>query len=355
MLDLPDHKPQAGQTPFAGDSDVQDYISRITRIANDYEFESFTTGTILHVDLADQDAVQVKRDLNRRVALGVYALLPGREPTREKSDITFLLHYPGSRIDVMPSPLYVYGRYLKFTRDLPQAKWLCLRCKGKGCHECGGKGKVFESSVEEIIAAPMLNAFRAEGAKMHATGRQDVDVRMLGTGRPFAIEIIRPRKRATDLEILRERINRSTQAVEVGRLRYASRRIAREIDTARADKTYRAIVAAARPVDAAELTKLDALSGATIHQRTPLRVAHRRADKIRDRTVRQLSTRLPEGAESSQTFEIELRTETGTYVKEMISGDCSRTRPSVAEILGTVCVCRELDVTDVDFDPYCGR
>jgi tRNA pseudouridine synthase 10 len=29
---------------------------------------------------------------------------------------------------------------------------------------------------------------------LHAAGREDIDVRMLGTGRPFVFEIINPKK-----------------------------------------------------------------------------------------------------------------------------------------------------------------
>ncbi len=123
------------------------------------------------------------------------------------------------------------------------------------------------------------------------------------------------------------------------------------VDTAKADKSYRATVLAARPVDEAALDKVRGLSGATIHQRTPERVAHRRADKVRVRSIRHLQARLLEGAEAPRTFEIELTTETGTYIKELISGDASRTNPCVAGVLGMKCICQELDVTEVHFDP----
>jgi len=352
MSDLPHHICDDRNPPFADEASVRNYVKRIESIARNYEFASFTVGTLLKLDLPQDQVADVKRNLNRRVALGVYEILPDREPMTEKSDVAFLLHYPGRWVDVIPSPLYIYGRYLKHARDLPHARWLCMKCRGKGCNKCDGKGKVFESSVEEIIAEPLLEAFGAEASKMHATGRQDVDVRMLGGGRPFAVELVRPRKRTADLALLQEKINRSSRAVAVRELRTASREIVRKLDTARADKTYRATVAAARPVNAAALAKLEQLSGTIIHQRTPQRVAHRRADKVRDRGIRDLSARPTADSVTSDTFELEMRAESGTYVKEMISGDDGRTRPSVAEVLGMKCVCRELDVIDVHFDPY---
>jgi tRNA pseudouridine synthase 10 len=336
---------------LADQSVIENYIRRIVHLAQKYEFATFRIGTRLKLDAPDEAAVEFKRDINCRVALGVYELLPEREPSREATEAAFLLHYPGHWVDVELAPVFVYGRYLKFARDLPQAKWRCPQCRGKGCNECGHTGWVYQTSVEGMIAGPLLEAIGAADTKMHAVGRQDVDVRMLGNGRPFVLELIRPRKRHADLPPLQERINRSTGAVEVRELQFVTRRIVRIVDTAKADKSYRATVLAGRPIDEAALDKLRGLSGATIHQRTPERVAHRRADKVRMRSIRNLEARLPEGAGASGTFEIELTTETGTYIKELVSGDAGRTDPSVAVILGVDCICQELDVTDVHFDP----
>jgi len=43
----------------------------------------------------------------------------------------------------------------------------------------------------------------------------------------------------------------------------------------------------------------------------------------------------------------EVRTESGAYIKELISGDGGRTRPSVAEILGVDARCEALDVLHI--------
>ena len=40
----------------------------------------------------------------------------------------------------------------------------------------------------------------APKASFHASGREDIDARMLGTGRPFVVEISKPKKRSLDLE-----------------------------------------------------------------------------------------------------------------------------------------------------------
>lgn len=44
-------------------------------------------------------------------------------------------------------------------------------------------------SVEEIISAAVSAVLGASDCRMHACGREDIDVRCLGNGRPFALEV----------------------------------------------------------------------------------------------------------------------------------------------------------------------
>jgi len=53
---------------------------------------------------------------------------------------------------------------------------------------------------------------------------------------------------------------------------------------------------------------------------------------------------------SGETAQVEVRGESGIYVKELIHGDRGRTQPSVAELLGRSCDVVELDVLKVHDD-----
>ena len=44
---------------------------------------------------------------------------------------------------------------------------------------------------------------------------------------------------------------------------------------------------------------------------------------------------------------ITLETESGTYIKELISGDDGRTKPSISEMIGVPCKVVELDVIQI--------
>ena len=93
------------------------------------------------------------------------------------------------------------------------------------------------------------------------------------------------------------------------------------------------------------------LQGCTLAQRTPERVAHRRADKIRRRKV--IETSGPSICEVNDDYllaEFSLRCESGTYVKETVHGDAGRTQPSIASLIKARCTVEWLDVADIHAD-----
>jgi len=111
----------------------------------------------------------------------------------------------------------------------------------------------------------------------------------------------------------------------------------------RPDKTYRALARLAEPV--ADLAPLGNLAG-TIRQQTPARALRSRPDHVRHRCVRSIAWK----SVDARTVELEVRTQAGLYVKELVTGDAGRTRPSVAEVLGVAAECAELDVLAIHLD-----
>jgi tRNA pseudouridine synthase 10 len=206
---------------------------------------------------------------------------------------------------------------------------------------------MYQYSVQDFVSKPFLDETLGVECKFHGAGREDVDARMLGSGRPFIIEIKEPKKRLIDLTRVAERVRDGSEGrVEVSDLKLSSREDLRRIKTmaTTTEKTYRAIVDVEREVNEDDIKKLIAgLTGTVVKQRTPLRVLHRRADKIRVKKVHQLQINLI----TPKKMEAVIRTQGGLYVKELVSGDNDRTTPSFSEILGVKAECSELDVIDV--------
>ncbi len=232
--------------------------------------------------------------------------------------------------------LYVEGRYLKHSRDLPQTVFFCPECKGhprrrRKCEKCEGFGKLTKDSVQELIGWVLGKAAGTRKHKFHGAGREDVDVRMLGDGRPFVMELVDPRDHQVDLAEIEATINsRNEGRLEVRGLHWTQKGRVRFLKEGTFAKEYCARVEVDRRPDEATVA---ALIGRRyeVAQQTPSRVAHRRADKVRERWIEVLDVQLD--ADEELLLDVTIRTQAGTYVKEAISGEGGMSKPSIAELL----------------------
>jgi len=321
------------------------------------EYSSVLVGTRLPPEMVELDdgirkrlGIQtegLKRDLNRELGKRVVKLL-GCSAEFEDPDLVVMVDFRGDiRVWIQINPLFLEGRYRKLVRGIPQTCWPCRKCRGRGCERCNYTGKMYPTSVEELIAGPILEASQGRDARFHGSGREDVDVRMLGTGRPFVLEIREPRVRKLDPESLEGEVNRRAQGmVEVEGLRFSTRKRKVELkDSSQSRyKVYRALVELDGDVTDEDLERLGSLD--IIRQRTPVRVSHRRADRVRERRVLEISWNWLDGC-----LELIIKGEGGLYIKELISGDSGRTEPSVSSVLGVPARCVALDVLEVGDEP----
>jgi tRNA pseudouridine synthase 10 len=218
--------------------------------------------------------------------------------------------------------------------------------------KCNLTGKQYMTSVQELVQARAIEAFRARDADFHGMGREDIDARCIGTGRPFVLELREPRVRDVDLAKLEEAINTHARPrVEITGLRASQRDEVAWVKQADSVKEYRAKVVFAAPVDRAKLYEaLATLRGAAVAQRTPSRVEHRRAMLTRQRSVHDAVVEQVSGSEAV----VRIRGAAGLYIKELVSGDGGRTRPNLSELVGTPARVTALDVVGVDEPPQEG-
>ncbi len=326
------------------------------------EFDTFVVGCKLPKEIVEKDALIseklgldveiLKREVNREMGKLLEKNLP-QEVDFDKEDVIIMADFRKMlkedvenpiKVRIQINPIFIEGRYNKLVRNIPQTKWPCRKCKGRGCEACNFTGKQYPESVEELLSETALKYSKGYEAKFHGAGREDIDVRMLGDGRPFVLEIKEPRIRKLDLE----KIEREANEAALGKtsyhnLKYTVRKRKAEIKTSSPDtyKVYRALVECEDEIREEDLDKLQSLH--TIQQRTPIRVSHRRADKIREKEVKELSCKYI----NPHSFEMIIKTEGGLYIKELISSDEGRSKPSVSEVLGTQAICAELDVIEV--------
>ena len=393
---------------------------------------------------------EIARNLNDR--------LDGKKLVNDKPQILALIDVLTLTVELDIRAHYLYGRYQKLERGIPQTRWPCRACKGRGCEKCDGTGLQYKKSVQDLIGNPLLGLFEAKEHAFHGMGREDIDVRCMGQGRPFVIEMKEPKTRTVDLDTAMNSINELAEgSINITGLRSSNRSEVVRVKDTPAEKSYtirfrvmplseaehavltapvdlthvdvqdrggkgrknpkrrnrrgdrkndhkkplpavievvegpseeelkalkkaelvgkaealglaksgtkgeliERIISAGPPAPVmfdlpeAEFIKetIDKLAGVKLFQRTPERVAHRRADLIRKRTVFETSKpiieTMPDGV---LEVEFTLRCESGTYVKETVHGDGGRTQPSLSSLIKAKCDVIWLDVGDIHAD-----
>ena len=381
----------------------------------------------------------LKSSLVEEVARQLSDLGGGQNLVVDKPEILALIDVLTLTVELDIRSHYFYGRYRKLERGIPQTKWPCRACKGRGCEKCDFTGLQYKSSVQGLIGDPLLEMFGSEEHAFHGMGREDIDVRCLGRGRPFVMEMKKPIKRNIDAEVILDAINSSANgSIEVSDIRVSNRSEVVRVKDTPAEKSYtiRYKIEAITEQEFESLTQvmeipannqdrnrrrknhhrrkkpepepepeaevdysgmrkaelielcvekglsksgtkdvlierltsfkeatlplpdvdyvmeiMTNLQGCTLAQRTPERVAHRRADKIRKRKVLETSNPSIEvDEEGNMVAEFSLRCESGTYVKETVHGDSGRTQPSIASLIKAKCTVEWLDVADIHAD-----
>ena len=338
-------------------------FNKIRELVNDafeklsaYEYHTFVVGVELPVEIEEREdefkaefkiryGENIRNEFGRIIGKALSEL--SKKPVNyETPDLVVLVNPFTKHVRLQINPLYIMGRYRKLVRGIPQSEWICTQCQGKGCPKCSGTGKMYQESVEELIATPTLEATQGLKASFHASGREDIDARMLGTGRPFVVEISKPKKRFLDLDVLKKAINKYAKGkVEVLNLNFADKNVVRRLKKAEASrKLYRIVVEFDNEISEEKLLQLEKkLSRVMIRQKTPKRVLHRRANLTREKYIYEVKVRKL----TPTKVEMRILCQGGLYIKELVTGDEGRTIPNVSQILNTKAKPLELDVLEV--------
>ncbi|KAK2197584.1 bifunctional Pseudouridine synthase [Babesia duncani] len=306
------------------------------------------------------------------------------------------------------------GYYNKYAKGLSQTVWIL------------GKELKSPLSVEECIGIPLEKLSLGSGYKFMASGREDADVRTLGCGRRFCIEVYNCKRDLFDIFRLITAIekNNPSKGIDMGHLTFpvaftdfvshasttdvstfkvhstlpnqdfyflldstaminneshvlkvltcpctsignffgdlvqdqeigvsvcfSGLRVAfnnrferRQVHTCAEThtKTYECLVYSVDAIDF-NLLDMNLTFPIEILQKNPIRSSHRRSQQTRRRTIYSLKIQ----PIHPRLFILNLTTQAGTYIKEFVTGDLGRTRPSLGDILH----CKQLHVLQLD-------
>jgi len=333
------------RTCFICDNKIDDIIDRysqkIADIINERHINSFVLGikgVTSYIRKEESIANEfkllywenIKRELKREIGKKIQ-MITNAKVDFLNPEAMIIIDIDRDRIYIEAPSLLIYGRYWKLGRMISQNIWLTKNGIKK-----------YPLSIEEIVKMLIKDGF-GDDVVLHIAGREDVDVRTLGSGRPFVLEIKRPRKRNFDIKDIENRLNSISRWLKFEFNMFVDRdfvsRIKRGCRTSY--KIYRAIVIADRDLSIEDIKKLEEFfRDRIIEQRTPTRVLRRKKDVLRRRKVFEIKTRVI----SPRIFEALIKCEGGLYVKELISGDNGRTVPSFSSVLNANTLCLTLDV-----------
>ena len=316
--------------------------NKVAETLNDYHPTSFLVGVTISRDLQLKEleissktgieySESIKNELKREIGKRVKELL-GIEPDFVKPDVVAIIDFSTDNINVVVRPVLLEGVYWKQARNISHTRWIT-----RGIRK-------YPYSLEDFLNDYINPLYDAERTVLHASGREDVDVRMIGTGRPMVIEVKNPRYRLVDPSLINEFL--STRIIKVEVHGFSSRKRIEYLKTehSKRSKIYKALVYTGDPIDHSKLLILEReLENRVINQYTPTRILWRKKEKLRKKKVYRVKTRYI----NRHLFETIIWCDGGLYIKELISGDNERTEPSFSSILGTSAYCIELDVIAV--------
>ena len=197
---------------------IESWVTKSIEALSDYEYINFLVGTKVTGLLAENEEIlwaesgttfaePLKTELNREVGKRIEKLT-SKKANLKKPQVVALLDLENDTVEIEINSLYIYGRYRKLIRGIPQTRWPCRECGGRGCERCDNTGKMYQESVDELIKPYLMSAARCTDTAFHGAGREDIDALMLGDGRPFVVEAKRPHTRSLDLGTLEAEINR---------------------------------------------------------------------------------------------------------------------------------------------------
>jgi len=239
-------------------------------------------------------------------------------------------------------PVFIGGRYNKYSRELSQSPWIVDGVKKT------------EYSVQELIIPTVQQKFGCKEIKLSSSGREDSDVKMLGNGRPFLLELLEPKigcaGYTSDVlsEVERTINDNSLDLIRVRNLKLIDKERTAAIKQGEENKRkyYSALVCTTQPIDPDQLCYLSDMKELVISQKTPIRVLHRRPLLARQKIIHSMKAQYI----NERHFLLHLCTSAGTYVKEFVHSDFGRTMPSLCSILKQQVDIINLDVEEVEMD-----
>ena len=326
---------------------VKPLAEEIVAKLEEYEYDTFLVGaSVPHTVLDNEDELRSRFKIKGRdsVKSQITKLLSqkvkqqtGKAVNYSRPDLTVLASMNEGLITINLRSVWLRGRYVKLRRGLPQRSSVCGICSGLGCAGCDYKGRTIDS-VQSRISDFLTGVFAAEGCNFVWLGSEDENSLVSGSGRPFYVEVTKPKKRFAMKEVLTSRGNGGkrkiffkSKEVQIKELELLERRVT---DVPQFEIT--AQVNLKRKTDAAPFgdSQIESLEKNFSNVLTSVRLS--RKFRTVQKEIRGISCKTRDGGE---TIELLVHCDGGIPLKKLVSGQDETVRPN----LGTYFSSYEID------------
>ena len=317
-------------------------ISKLLSIRDSYAIESLEFKNAIKLRQYAMDLIDSKVKINEN-SLTLLTINIVANNKRKAPDDEFTLNdeYTPCSIEfrVVQDSLFLGARYNKLVRTISQTPFF-IKGERKG-----------ENSISEIIGDYFMKLTKSNAFNMVSSGREDLDVRCLGRGRPFMLELKDPKFIDFDWNQHQHSFNaKNVNLVQLQYLKAVAKADANIIKSGEETKSkyYECEVVFDVQLTDDDIVALNRVSlPITVQQKTPMRVVHRRANLLREKTIYDFKLK---------DNKLYLKTSAGMYIKEFVHGDFGRTTPSLRMLIQDYCQksvwcdINNLDIVNVELE-----
>jgi len=312
-------------------------VTHMIESSSSYQFSTFLIGSILKPSVSDNEdiirskfklkgAVNIKNQINHEIGKKFARKTKSKLDTTNP-EITLKINFKDNSCKVHSRSLFMYGRYTKRKRNLPQKQTPCKNCQGKGCFSCDFHGLENFNSVEGQIAKFVNGKFNSKQVKINWIGGEDKASLISGNGRPFFVKISEPHIRR-----LRIKKQNELNGIKLHDLRQIKNQ---PIDSVPFRSKVVILVKSELPLQNNLLKKL------LIVKNNPL-VIKNQGERIVKKSIYDFKYKKL----NSNTLKISMVVDGGVPLKSFIEN--SNVQPNVTELLQNRCTCVQFDFKQID-------
>lgn len=311
-------------------------LSNIFEKSSHFDFKTFHLGITLKPSFLERDDYlksKFKIKGIENIKFGIAKELAKKISRRTNSkritddpDLFIQANFKDESCILRAKPMFVYGRYNKKIRKLPQKQGLCRSCNGIGCHNCDFKGIENLQSIEGKISNLFIKKFDCNQVKINWIGGEDQSSLVLGKGRPFFAKILNPKRR--------NRILRKTSDLEGVYLSELQKLSIQPKGSIPFKSEVSITIDTKKPISSNQLKKLKILENAEIQ------------DFSRDkRSIKKRIYKVGYKKLGKTSFILDLFADGGISIKSLIQQ--SDVVPNVSELLENQCECKKFDFKNI--------